>query len=147
MGVTINVSMLNTNVLKKATTPIILCSFSNRVAKLMESGKFVPLNLNIKLAEALLKIPQSQRSRKANDEIMKIVSECHDPTFLEDYEILFDPRYDIDAIKVFIEISRRQKVVVKWRGRLNGNSLEYAAPEYSDYHSFRIQDYDITCVI
>lgn len=139
--------MLNTNVLKKATTPIILCSFSNRVAKLMESGKFVPLNLNIKLAEALLKIPQSQRSRKANDEIMKIVSECHDPTFLEDYEILFDPRYDIDAIKVFIEISRRQKVVVKWRGRLNGNSLEYAAPEYSDYHSFRIQDYDITCVI
>ncbi len=113
----------------------------------MESGKFVPLNLNIKLAEALLKIPQSQRSRKANDEIMKIVSECHDPTFLEDYEILFDPRYDIDAIKVFIEISRRQKVVVKWRGRLNGNSLEYAAPEYSDYHSFRIQDYDITCVI
>ena len=139
--------MLNTNVLKKATTPIILCSFSNRVAKLMESGKFVPLNLNIKLAEALLKIPQSQRSRKANDEIMKIVSECHDPTFLEDYEILFDPRYDIDAIKVFIEISRRQKVVVKWCGRLNGNSLEYAAPGYKDYHSFRIQDYDITCVI
>lgn len=147
MGVTINVSMLNTDVLKKATTPIILCSFPNRVAKLMEGGQYVPMNLNIKLAEALLKIPQSQRSQKANEELMKIISQYHEPTLLEDYEILFDPRYDIDAIKVFTEISRRQKVVVKWCGRINGNSLEYATPEYSDYHSFRIQDYDITCVI
>lgn len=139
--------MLNADVLKKATTPIILCSFPNRVAKLMEGSQYVSLNLNIKLAEALVKFPQSQRSQRANDEVMTIVSQCHEPTFLIDYEILFDPRYDIDAIRVFNEISRRQKVVVKWCGRLNGNSLEYAIPEYKDYHSFRIQDYDITCVI
>ena len=147
MGTTINISMLNMGMLQKSTTPIILCSFPNRIAKLLETGKYIPLNLNIKLAEALLKIPQSQRNLKANDELMKIISQCHEPAFLEDYEILFDPRYDINAIKVFIEISRHQKVVVRWRGRMNGNSLEYASPEYSDYHSFRIQDYDITCVI
>lgn len=147
MGATISVSMLNADVLKKTTTPIILCSFPKRVARLMEGGQYVPLNLNIKLAEALLKFPQSQRSRRANDEVMSIVSQCDKPTFLEDYEILFDPRYDIDAIKVFTEIARRQKVVVKWCGRLNGNSLEYATPENKDSQSFRIQDYDITCVL
>lgn len=147
MGVTIHVSMLNADVLKKTTTPIILCSFPNRVVKLMERSLYVQLNLNMKLAEALLRIPQQQRGRKANDEVMKIVSQCHEPTFLEHYEILFDPRYDIDAIKVFTELSRRQKVVVKWCGRLNGDSLEYAAPEYKDYHSFLIKRYDITCVI
>ncbi len=147
MGATINVSMLNADVLKKATSPIILCSFPSKVARLMDGGHYVPLNLNIKLAEALVKFPQSQRSRRANDEVMTIISQCHKPTFFEDYEILFDPRYDIDAIKVFTELSRRQKVVVKWCGRLNGNYLEYATPEYRDYHSFRIQDYDITCVI
>jgi hypothetical protein len=106
-----NVSMLNKDVLKKTVAPIILCSFPNRVAKLMEGGHYVPLNLNIKLAEALLKIPPSQRSQKANEELMKIISQCHEPTFLENYEILFDPRYDIDAIKVFTELSRWQKVV------------------------------------
>lgn len=147
MGATINVSMLNADVLKKATTPIILCSFPNRVAKLMDGGQYVPLNLNVMLAEALIKFPQQQRSRRANDEVMSIVSQCHKPICLEDYEILFDPRYDIDAVKVFTELSRRQKVVVKWCGRLSGNSLEYATPEYKDFHSFRIQDYDITCVI
>jgi hypothetical protein len=147
MGATINVSMLNADVLKKTTTPIILCSFPNRVARLMEGGQYVPLNLNIKLAEALVIFPQAQRSRRANDEIMSIASQCQKPILLEDYEILFDPRYEIDAIKVFTEIARRQKVIVKWCGRVNGNVLEYATPEYKDYHSFRIQDYDITCVI
>lgn len=147
MGSMINVNIMSADVLKKATTPVILCSFPKRVARMMEGGPYVPLNLNIKLAEALVKFPQSERSRRANDEVMSIVSQWQKPTFFEDYEILFDPQYDIDAIKVFTEIARRQKVVVKWCGRLNGNSLEYATQEYKDYHSFRIQDYDITCVI
>lgn len=139
--------MLNADVLKKASTPIILCSYPNRVARLMDHGRYVPLNLNIKLAEALVKFPQLQRSKRANDEVMTIVTQCQTPTFFEDYQILFDPRYNIDAIRVFTELSRHQKVVVKWCGRLNGNSLEYATPEYKDFHSFRIQDYDITCVV
>lgn len=139
--------MLSVDVLKKTNTPIILCSFPNRVARLMDDARYVPLNLNIKLAEALVKFPQLQRSKRANDEVMTIVSQCHMPTFFENYQILFDPRYNIDAIKVFTELARRQKVVVKWCGRLNGNSLEYATPEYKDFCSFRIQDYDITCVI
>ena len=147
MGSIINVSMLNAAALKKATTPIILCSFPNRVTRLIEGGLYTPLNLNIKLAEELVKYPVEQRSRRANDEVMAIISQCKTPTLLEDFEILFDPRYDIDAVKVFTELARRQKVVVKWCGRLNGNSLEYGTPDYKDYHSFRIQDYDITCVI
>ena len=113
----------------------------------MESIQYTQLNLNIKLAEELVEYPSEQRPLRANDEVMSIISRCNGLTLLEDYEILFDPRYGIDAIKVFIELARRQKVVVKWCGRLNGNSLEYATPEYTDYHSFRIQDYDITCVI
>lgn len=147
MGAVINVSMLSKDVLKKATAPIILCSFPNRVARLMEGGQYAPLNLNIRLAKELMKYPPEQRPRRADDEVTSIVSQCKTPMLLEDYEILFDPRYDIDAIKVFIEMARRQNVVVKWCGRLNGNLLEYATPDYKDYHLFRIQDYDITCVI
>lgn len=147
MGAIINASMLSKDVLRKATAPIILCSFSNRVSRLIEDSQYTPLNLNIRLAEELVKYPAEQRPRRANDEVMSIVSQCKTPTLLEEYEILFDSRYDVDAIKVFTELARRQKVVVKWCGRLNGNSLEYATPDYKDYHSFRIQDYDITCVI
>ncbi len=147
MGVMINVSMLSKDLLRKATTAIIFCSYTNRVARLIESVQYIPLNLNIRLAEELVKYPVKQRPLRANDEAMSILSQCKAPTMLENYEILFDPRYNIDAIKVFTELALRQKVVVKWCGTLNGNFLEYATPEHKDYHSYRIQDYDITCVI
>lgn len=139
--------MLNAEMLQKATVPVILCSFSNRTAKLVEAGQYVPLNLNVELAEALLEIPPTQRARNANDAVMKIISLYQSPTIFENYEILFDPRYDIDALKVFAELARRQKVVVKWCGGIKGNTLEYAVPEYPDYHAFKIQDYDIICVV
>lgn len=147
MGAVISLSTLSKEMLRKATAPIILCSFPNRVARLMEGSQYTLLNLNIRLAEELVKYPAEQRPQRANDEVMSIISQCNAPILLEDYEILFDPRYDIDAIKVFTELSRRQKVVVKWCGKLNGNSLEYATPDDKDYHSFKIQDYDIICVI
>lgn len=147
MGAIIKVSLLDANVLNATTTPIVLCSFPNRITKLIDSNMYVPLNLNVKLADALLKFPQSQRSQKAHDETMKIVTQCHTQTFIEHYEILFDPRYGIDAIRVFTELSRYQKAVIKWCGTLNGGALEYATPEYNDFHSFRIQDYNITCFV
>lgn len=114
---------------------------------MLESGQYAPLNLNIRLAEELVKFPPNQRSQKASDAVMSIVSQCHIPVLLEDYEILFDPRYDIDAIKVFIEMARRCKVAIKWCGKVSGEALEYANPGDRDYISFRIQDYDITCVV
>lgn len=143
----INSSRLTADKLNSTSIPVILCSFPNRVTRLIKSGQYTPLNLNIRLSEELVKYPVEQRTQRANDEVMSIVSQCKSPTILEDYEILFDPRYNIDAIKVFIEIARHQKVIVKWCGRLNGDSLEYATLDDKDYHSFRIQDYDITCVI
>lgn len=146
LGSVLKSVQLTAELLKKATIPIILCAYSARIAQLIDNGRYNNINLNIELAEALLRLPPSQRSKRANDEIMNLISKCSDSILLTDYEILFDPRYDLDVIKVFNEISRRQKVVVKWRGTFNGNYLEYATPEHQDYHSFRIADYDIICV-
>lgn len=147
MGVIVKAFQLNKDVLEKTTTPIILSSYHAKVARLIEDAKYETLNLNIKLSEALLKIAQKQRAERANDEIMKIISKCDKPIFLENYEILFDPRYNVDAIKVFVQLARRQKLIIKWCGAMTEDSLEYATFEHKDYHRFRIEDYDITCVI
>lgn len=78
---------------------------------------------------------------------MKIVIATQAPVFLTDYEMLFDPRYNIDVIKLFCEMSRRVKIVIKWCGTLQDNRLVYATPAYKDFHSYNIYDYDIICVI
>jgi hypothetical protein len=146
MGVTINASMLNADVLRRASTPFIFCSQTTQTERLIEDGAYVPLNLNVELATALVKHPESIREIRASEEIMTIVAMCDKPILFKDYEILFDPRYRINPIRVFIESAKRQKVAVLWCGRLREDQLEYATPEYKDYHLFRIQDFDITCV-
>lgn len=139
--------MLTEDVLKRVMNPIILSTFPKRISNLLEEQRYELLKLNDKLSEALLKYPKELRSEKAIDEVMGIISLMHSPILLENFEMLFDPRYKINAIKIFSEIARRQRIAVKWCGKVSTESLEYATPEYEDYNSFRINDYDIICVI
>lgn len=147
MGTLIKNSKINIDTIKKTTIPIILCSLAPRLKKIITECNYQELSLNEELAKALVKKEVSIRPQLVADEVMKIVSSIQGPIFLTDYEMLFDPRYNIDVIRLFYELSRRAKIVIKWCGTLDDNHLVYATPAYSDFHSYNIHDYDITCVI
>jgi hypothetical protein len=147
LGTIIKSSQLNTNILNKASIPIVFCLFTPRILKILANVHYYELSLNKALAEALLKKDAATRHLLINDEIMKIIASAKVPILLTNYEMLFDPRYDIDVIRLFNEISKRAKLIVKWCGTISNNRLEYATLEYEDYHSYYIMDYDIICVI
>lgn len=147
MGTLIKNSKINIDTIKKTTIPIILCSSAPRLKKIITECNYQELSLNKLLAKALVKKEVSIRPQLVADEVMKIVSSIQGPVFLTDYEMLFDPRYNIDVIRLFYELSRRAKIVIKWCGTLDDNHLVYATPVYRDFHSYNIHDYDITCVI
>jgi hypothetical protein len=69
------------------------------------------------------------------------------PVYLTDYEMLFDPRYKLDVMRLFCEASRHNKLIVKWCGNFDNDTLTYAQPGYDDYSKYKISDYKITCVI
>lgn len=147
LGTLIKNSKINIDTIKKTTIPIILCSSAPRLKKIITECNYQELSLNKELAKALVKKEVSIRPQLVADEVMKIVSSIQGPIFLTDYEMLFDPRYSIDVIRLFYELSRRAKIVIKWCGTLDDNHLVYATPTYRDFHSYNIHDYDITCVI
>lgn len=147
MGTLIRSSQINKEMLKKITTPIVLCSSAPRLKRFIADGGFKELRLNKILAEALVKKDAAVRPQFVADEAIKIVSSIKAPVLLTDYEMLFDPRYNIDVIRLFYELSRRVKIVIKWCGTIDGTHLVYATPAHRDFHSYNIQDYDITCVI
>ncbi|MCL5779813.1 MAG: BREX-3 system P-loop-containing protein BrxF [Firmicutes bacterium] len=147
MGTLIRSSQINKEMLKKITTPIVLCSSAPRLKRFIADGGFKELRLNKILAEALVKKDAAVRPQFVADEVIKIVSSIQAPVLLTDYEMLFDPRYSIDVIRLFYELSRRVKIAIKWCGTLDDNHLVYATPAHRDFHSYDIQDYDITCVI
>ena len=147
MGTLIKSSQFSKKMLEKTNTPIILCSSAPRLKKIIAEAGYQELRLNGLLAEALVKKDAAIRPQFVSDEAIRIVSSIQGPIFLTDYEMLFDPRYSIDVIRFFYELSRRAKIVIKWCGTLDDNHLVYATPAYSDFHSYNIHDYDITCII
>ena len=147
MGTLIRSSQINKEMLKKITTPIVLCSSAPRLKRFIADCGFKELSLNKILAETLVKKEEAIRPQFAADETIRIVSSIQAPVLLKDYEILFDPRYKIDVIRLFYELSRRVKIIIKWCGTIDDNHLVYATPAHRDFYSYNIQDYDITCVI
>ncbi|MDJ0306791.1 BREX-3 system P-loop-containing protein BrxF [Dehalobacter sp.] len=147
MGAVLMSSKINKDDINKTTIPIILCSLTPRLNKIIDDSHYYELSLNKLLAEALVKKDISDRPQSVTDEIMKIIASIHETVILTDYEMLFDPRYKMDVIRLFYEISRRAKILVKWCGTINDNRLEYATPAHKDFHTYNIQDYDIICVI
>ena len=147
MGTLIKSSQLNKKMLENTNMPIVLCSSAPRLKKIIAEAGFKELSLNKILAEALVQKEESLRPQFVSDEAIRIITSIQGPIFLTDYEMLFDPRYNIDVIRLFYELSRRAKIVIKWCGTLDDNHLVYATPAYSDFHSYNIHDYDITCVI
>jgi hypothetical protein len=61
--------------------------------------------------------------------------------------MLFDPRYELDVIRLFMDVSRQNRLVVKWCGTVDGNMLIYAEQGFEDYRRIKISDYDVTVVI
>ncbi|HHW00113.1 MAG TPA: BREX-3 system P-loop-containing protein BrxF [Clostridiaceae bacterium] len=147
LGALIKSSQISKDVFEKFTVPIVLCSFAPRIKRFIADGKFEELGLNKLLAENLIKKDAGLRPQLAADEAMKIIASPQVPVLLTDYEMLFDPRYKIDVIKFFCELSRRVKIIVKWCGRIDNNHLLYATPAHEDFHSYNIENYDIICVI
>ena len=147
MGTLIKSSQFSKKMLEKTNTPIILCSSAPRLKKIMAEAGYHELIINGLLAEAIRKNHAASRPQFVSDEAIRIVSPILGPIYLPDYEMLFDQRYNIDVFRLFYELSRRAKIVIKWCGTLDDNHLVYATPAYIDFHSYNIHDYDVTCVI
>ena len=131
---------------REAKIPLIICTGSARLKRqLMESG-FEDFSVNVPLAEALLKYPEESRSHRVSEVFLNILPN-RGKLHLMNFEMLFDPRYAVDALKLFTEAAKHRQIAVEWPGKLDGTMLTYADPKYEDYHRFNTEDYTLTCVI
>ena len=126
--------------------PIILCSTAPRaIRKLYESG-YKDLSLNKELSFSLMTIPNEKRLVSVQQETQKIISGAGPAVLLSDFEMLFDPRYKLDVLKLFCELARTTRLAVKWSGIINEDAFEYAEPQYTDHQIFKLANYTVICV-
>jgi hypothetical protein len=145
MGKIVNNKVLPAKDLLKLPFPLLICTERPDFEKAIIGSGFKRFSLNLPLAQAL--------NGRAVTEIQAVISNKakellsgHESIYLNDYEMLFDPRYMIDVIRLFIELAKRNQLIVKWCGTTDKDALIYAEQGYADYKRYKITDYDVVIV-
>jgi len=145
MGEIISGSKIAMSKHKSSQFPIVLCNHKTITEQAIVDGGYQRYALNHPLAKALLSLPEAERIVMVRETVLALIPR-RTAVYLVDYEMLFDPRYEIDVLKLFYEVSRRQKLIVKWCGRLAEQMLVYAEPGYPEYKQYNVSEHDIICV-
>ena len=69
-----------------------------------------------------------------------------DGVTIKDIDVMFNPDYKVDVLKILIATRKRKNYSVIWPGKFEDGKLIYGEEGYPDYKVFNIADYDITCV-
>ena len=106
-----------------------------------------PRSVSKELAEGLLACKENPRSMKLEQIFNSVLDRYPDGVTIKDIDVLFNPDYKVDVLKILIAARKRKRYCVIWPGRFEDGKLIYAEEGYPDYKVYEIANYDITCVI
>ena len=106
-----------------------------------------PKSVSKPLAEALLTCKPNRRSMKLEQIFNNILDTLPDGVVIKDIDVLFNPDYQVDVLKILMAARKRKRYSVIWPGRCEDGQLIYGEEGFPDYKTYNIENYDITCVI
>jgi len=106
-----------------------------------------PRSVSKPLAEALLACKSNRRSMKLEQIFNTVLDTLPDGVVIKDIDVLFNPDYKVDVLKILMASRKRKQYSVIWPGRCEDGKLIYGEEGFPDYKTYNIENYDITCVI
>ena len=106
-----------------------------------------PRSLSKPLAEAILACKPNRRSMKLGQIFSTVLAQYPDGVIIKDMDVMFNPEYKVDVLKILQETRKQKSYSVVWPGRFEDGKLIYSEEGYPDYKVFNLDNYDITCVI
>ena len=105
------------------------------------------VSVNRSLASELIAYRPSQRTRKLESCFLKLLQELPDNAVIKDIDVLFDPEYKIDVIKMLLSVYKCKRFRLIWSGSYADGKLRYGEEGSPDHKIYDINEYDIICVI
>lgn len=140
MGIVINkrefLSLGNSGLMR----PIIYCNSDKEAVD-------KAISLNIPLAELLAVIKPRRRAIRMEQCMQQVLKGLPENAVIKEFDVLFNPDYEIDILRILIAQYKLKQFDVIWPGKYEDGKLIYAEEGYSDYKTYEISKYDITCVI
>ena len=105
------------------------------------------VSLNVPVAEKLSHVNVKRRAMRMEQCIRQVIDTLPANTLIKDIDVLFNPIYEVDVLKLLTYLYRVKPFDILWPGRCKDGRLLYAEEGFSDYKVFDIKNYDITCVV
>ena len=91
------------------------------------------INVNLELSRQLLDLTTDQRALHFARILEEILGPDDTTVFLRRTEILFDPAFQQDTLRLLRQLSRTRTVVSAWSGTVDGAFLNYAEPGHVEH--------------
>ena len=93
------------------------------------------LNLNLELSRRLLKLDLTakQRALRLPQVLEDLLGEYGSPVMICHIEILFDPAFKQDPMRLLGQLSRRRTIVCAWSGVIEEGFLIHGEPGHREY--------------
>jgi len=105
------------------------------------------ISINKRLAEELRKLKPTRRTMQLEKCFNKILDSLPEKVVIKDIDVMFNPAYRVDVIRILVEANKRHPFSLVWSGRYEDSRLLYSEENLTDYKAFEISDYDILCVV
>ena len=106
-----------------------------------------PRSVSKPLAEALLACKPNRRSMELEQIFNNVLDTLPDGAVIKDIDVMFNPDYKVDVLKILMASRKRKRYSVIWPGRCEEGKLIFGEEGFPDYKTYDIENYDITCVI
>lgn len=103
-------------------------------------------SLNKALAEELLKLRPRQRSLQMERCLVEVLKRLPENAVVKDIDVLFNPGYTVDVLKVLISAYKQRPFRLIWSGTFRDSKLIYSEEGNPDYKTYDVSDYDIICI-
>ena len=120
--------------------PVIIIDNSFEYRNLSKKSNKIDVN------NRLVQLLKTKESISKIDEILYEMIEKDKMNILTNFGMLFDPDLNIDLVRLFVNLSRKEKIIVMWPGYIEGLDLIYAVPTSEDYRVYNLDKYAISCI-
>lgn len=105
------------------------------------------ISINKALAQELIIYKPKRRTMQIEKCLLDIIAKLPENSIIKDFDVLFNPNYKIDVLKIMVNVCKAKPFSMIWPGTIDGNKLVYAEEGYIDYKTYDVNDYDVTCII
>lgn len=105
------------------------------------------MNIGLMLGERMYKAKSDGSPVNIASELDSILGDEYRDITLANTDILFSPEYELDVIKLLLQVGRNQRFYIQWPGEITGEKLTYSEPGRLDFKEYNIKDYVDTYVV